>query len=89
MENIITMENFGQYNRDRKIGNSTYRICRNGAGNWYIHEMYNDGTDWAIANGFTNKDLSVVIGTVNSFTKEREVVSLELEGMKNIFSESD
>lgn len=79
MENNITMENFGENNRDRKIGNSTYRICRNDVGNWYIHEMYNDGTEWAIANGFTNKDLSAVIDTINGFTKEREVVSLQLK----------
>lgn len=78
MSKKITLENFGEHNRDRRIGNSTYRICRNDAGNWYIHEMYNNGTDWAVSNGFTNKELSVVINIINSFTKEREIVSLHL-----------
>ena len=40
--NKITLENFSQHNRDRKIGNSLYRICRgkDDSGKWYIHETY-------------------------------------------------
>lgn len=78
MNNIITMENFGEHNRDRKICNSLYRICRteDNRGKWYIHETYNDGSEWACNNAYHNEDLQTVIDKINSFTKEKEVVSL-------------
>lgn len=73
----IKMEDFGPDNRDRKIGDSLYRICRNErTKKWYIHEGYNnlDSGEWAIANDFYEDDLEKVIARVNSFTKEKEVI---------------
>jgi len=72
----ITLANFGEHNRDRKIGNSLYRICRNDSGKWYIHETYNDGAGWARNNAYYSDDLQAVIDRINSFTTEKEVVSL-------------
>lgn len=76
----ITMENFNEYNRDRKIGNSLYRICNtdgaNGKGKWYIHEAYNDGTEWVRSNNYYSDSLDETIDRINSFTEEKEVVAL-------------
>ncbi len=77
---MITLENFGPHNRDRKIGNSLYRICNTepekGTGKWYIHESYNDGSEWSRCKAFYNNDLQTVIDKINGFTKEKEIVSL-------------
>lgn len=73
----ITIENFSPFNRDRKIGNSLYRICReNNNGKWYIHETYNDGVDWCGNDAYFTDDLQEVIDKMNSFVTEKEVVSL-------------
>lgn len=78
----ITIENFSANNRDRKIGNSLYRICNidgvNGKGKWYIHEIYNDGKEWAHSNNFYSDSLEEVINKINSFTKEKEVIDFRL-----------
>lgn len=82
MEQTITMENFGEYNRDRKIGNSLYRICNTktvGKGKWYILEVYNDGTEWATNKAFYCDKLQEVIDKINSFTKEKEIISLKFK----------
>lgn len=81
---MITLGNFSAENRDRHIGNSLYRICntepRNGNGKWYIHEFYNDGSTWSGASDdFVSNDLQAVIDRINSFKKEREIVSIVLE----------
>lgn len=75
---MITLENFNEYNRDRKIGNSLYRICNTNGdkGKWYIHECFNDGDEWCRANYFYLDSLQEVIDKLNSFTKEKEVISL-------------
>ena len=78
--NKITLENFDEYNRDRKIGNSLYRICNtdgmNGNGKWYIHEAYNDGSEWVRSNNYYSDSLKETIDRINSFTEEKEVVAL-------------
>lgn len=76
---MITIDTFSEENRDRQIGHSQYRICRQQEPphNWYIHEAYNeypDGDAWSIANGFYTDSLQEAINTINGFTKEREVV---------------
>lgn len=75
---MITLENFNEFNRDRKIGNSQYRICNKDRdkGKWYIHESFNDGDEWSRANYFYTDSLQEVIDKLNSFTKEKEVISL-------------
>lgn len=78
MAGKITIENFSEQNRDRHIGNSLYRICKNDKGFWYIHECYNDGNEWSRSNNFYNKNLAEVIEKINSFTKEKEVISLRI-----------
>lgn len=81
-EEKITIENFSEDNRDRHIGNSLYRICntdvRSGKGKWYIHECFNDGSVWCRANYFLDDDLQNVIDKINSFTKEKEVISARM-----------
>lgn len=77
---MLTLENFDIHNRDRKIGNSLYRICRNEDSNkWYIHETFNDGSEWVCNNDYYHDDLRVVIDIINGFTKEKEVVSLRFK----------
>jgi hypothetical protein len=72
----ITLDTFSEHNRDRHIGNSLYRICRNeDTGKWYIHERYNDGTYWGISNGYFSESLEDVINKINSFTVEKEVIN--------------
>ena len=74
---MITLENFSETNRSRTIGNSLYRICKaDKGGKWYIHEVYNNGAEWAGNNAYRNEDLQEVINILNSFTKEKEIVSL-------------
>ena len=79
----ITVENFSADNRDRRIGNSLYRICNtdgvNGKGKWYIHEAYNDGQEWCRNNNFYSDSLEETIARINSFTKEKEVIALRFE----------
>jgi len=78
---MLTLENFSPMNRTKTIGNSMYRISNteptNGTGKWYIHETYNDGTDWNGNNAHHNSDLQTVIDIFNGITKEKEVVSLK------------
>ena len=79
----ITLENFSEHNRDRHIGNSLYRICRNEYGMWYILEAYNDGKEWARAKDYYNKELSFVIDKINSFSKEKEIVNRRFYGIES------
>lgn len=78
IKNIITLQNFDSHNRDRWIGNSLYRICRENddSGKWYIYECYTDGSQCIDYKGYYYDDLKDVIDKLNSFTKEKEVVSL-------------
>ena len=76
MNKKITIDNFSEQNRDRRIGNSLYRICRNEKGLWYIHECYNDGIEWSRSNNCYSDSLEEVIKKINSFTQEKEVISL-------------
>lgn len=75
---IITPETFSEENRDRRIGNSTYRICRqqHGKKRWYIREGFNDleKGHWAQGHGFFTDSLQEAIDTINGFTREREVI---------------
>lgn len=75
---MITLDNFSTHNRDKKIGNSLYRICRekDNFGKWYIHETYNDGNEWSGNNAYYNDNLQLVIDKFNSITNEKEVISL-------------
>lgn len=72
----ITIENFGEHNRDRHIGNSLYRICKSDKGQWYIHETYSDKNEWSGYNHYYSDDLQFVIDKLNSFTKEKELISI-------------
>ncbi|MBR4608064.1 MAG: hypothetical protein IKO41_17800 [Lachnospiraceae bacterium] len=81
MKNIkITLENFSEENRTRRIGNSQYRICRNEKGTWYIAECYNDGIEWSKSNGFHSEDLGKVIDRFNSLNGEKQVITARREG---------
>lgn len=74
---MLTIENFSPTNRDKIIGNSLYRICKNEtSGKWYIHEQYNDQHTFAGYNAFHNDDLQKVIDAFNSISKERVIISL-------------
>lgn len=77
-DNKITLKNFSATNRDRHIGNSMYRICRENddSGQWYIHETFGDGIGFTGNNAYYSNSLQIVIDKLNSFTKEREIVSL-------------
>lgn len=78
-DEMITINNFSEHNRDIKIGNSLYRICcTENKKMWYIHEVYNDGNEFATANAYHSENLQEVIDKINSFTTEKEVVSLRL-----------
>lgn len=70
----ITMENFSPENRDRIIGNSLYRVCRNERGLWYISEHYSTFDTWAWRHGYFSRDLKKVLAKLNSFRKELEIV---------------
>lgn len=76
MNESISIYNFFKYNRDRIIGNSLYRICRNTAGKWYILEIYNSEDAFSVGKGYFTDDLQSIIDRLNSFSKEREIISL-------------
>ena len=82
---MLTIKEFSPVNRDKKIGNSLYRICQSDkSGKWYIHETYNynNGSTWASSNAYYDDDLQVVIDKFNSITKEKEIVSLRFDEVK-------
>lgn len=74
----ITLENFGPNNRERIIGNSMYRICRaeDDSGNWYIFELYNYETSFAMAKAYFSDDLAATINRLNSFKREMEIIMM-------------
>ncbi len=73
---MITLENFGPNNRERNIGNSLYLICLDEVTKkWYILECYSTIDVWATGKAFYGHDLGNVIGVLNSFTEEKEIVS--------------
>lgn len=76
----ITLENFSEENRTRRIGNRQYRICRNEKGVWYIAECYNDGIEWSRCHGFYSEDLEKVIDRFNSINEEKQVITERREG---------
>lgn len=73
---MITMENFSPENRDVKIGYSTYRICLNEDGKWFISESHNSPDSWYRTRSFYSDNLQEVIDKINSFTKEGEVYNV-------------
>lgn len=74
---MITLENFSEHNRDKIIGNSLYRICRdNKTKKWYIHETYNNKHTWVGNNEYHNDSLEFVIDKLNKINKEKEIVSI-------------
>jgi quinol monooxygenase YgiN len=75
-ECLITLENFSQTNRTRRIGNSIYRICRakDDRGKWYIVERFNDGSEWGGSRALYCDTLQQAIEKLNSFTEEKELI---------------
>lgn len=77
----ITLDNFSPTNRTKNIGYSMYRICntdgKDGKGDWYIHETYNNGTEWSGYNYYHNADLKTVLDIFNGLSLEKEIVSLK------------
>lgn len=78
---MLTLENFSEDNRTKRIGNSQYRIATDhyiGPGTiWYISECYNDynGTgEWARSRGCFSTNLQKVIDRFNSITVEKEII---------------
>lgn len=71
----ITLENFGSNNRERQIGNSLYRVCIDSqTKQWYLFEIYHDGSSFACAKSFYTYDLGELLKTLDSFSGEREVI---------------
>lgn len=74
---MLTKETFSEVNRDKIIGNSLYRICRDdNTKKWYIYEHYNDKEGWAIHRAYYNSSLEETIHILNGIKEEREVVRL-------------
>ncbi|MCM1234490.1 MAG: hypothetical protein NC489_30690 [Ruminococcus flavefaciens] len=72
---MITLENFGPDNRERRIGNSLYRICLDDkTKEWYITEYYHSVMSSSTGRGFYSYDLGKVIAALNGFIKECEIV---------------
>lgn len=71
----ITLENFGLDNRERQIGNSLYRVCIDSqTKQWYLFEIYNDGSRFAYAKSFYTYDLGKLLEILDGFSGEREVI---------------
>lgn len=81
MKNNLTLDNFSETNREVKIGHSTYRVCKNGNGMWYVYEVHNNPETevFAMAHGFYRETLEEVLEIVNGFKKEFEVFCSYLE----------
>lgn len=81
---MLTMGSFSPNNRTKVIGYSMYRICNtdpvNGKGLWYIHETYNNGTEWSGNNAYHSEELESVIGIFNNILEEKEIVKLRFNG---------
>lgn len=74
---MIKNEHFSEINRDKVIGNSLYRICRDdNTKKWYIYEHYNDKEGWAINRAYYNSSLEDTIHIWNGIKEEREIVRL-------------
>lgn len=71
----ITLENFGPDNRERRIGHSLYRVCIDSqTKQWYLFEIYHDGSSFAYAKSFYTYDLGKLLETLNNFSGERAVI---------------
>lgn len=78
MNGTLTIENFGPNNRDKRVGKSLYRICRqyDDSGKWYISESYNDQNEWSRYRAYFSEDLRYVVDKINSFNKEKEIINM-------------
>ncbi len=73
---MLTVESFNENNREKKIGNSLYRICQcQDTGKWYISELYNGKNVFSKSRYFYSDSLRDVIDKFNSISKERVVFS--------------
>ena len=77
----VNTKDFSPMNRTKIIGNSMYRICNtdpiNGKGEWYIHETFNNGSEWSGYNAHHSDDLGKVIDIFNGISEEKVIVSLK------------
>jgi len=73
---MLTLETFSPDNRDRQIGDSHYRICKEYEApfKWYISEHRNTGDEWAQGRGCFRGSLEDVIKEFNSLSREREII---------------
>jgi hypothetical protein len=73
----MTINEFAPHNRDKRIGNSLYRICQNSeTKKWYILEMYSDKNSWVDYKAHFKDSLIEVIDIFNKISKEKEIVIL-------------
>jgi hypothetical protein len=74
---MINLENFSEINRDKTIGNSLYRICRDRYTKfWYIFEIFNDGKNYSMAHDdYSDKNLADIINRFNNIKSEKEIIS--------------
>jgi len=63
--------------RDKRIGNSVYSICNNRNGKWYISEIYDDGVDFSIANGYYTDNIKDIENIFNNI-KEENMLTLPM-----------
>lgn len=73
---MLTMETFSPENREKRIGDSLYRICRESEHpfKWYIAEHINTPDTWSQARGCFRDSLEDVIKEFNSISEEKELV---------------
>ena len=79
---MLTVRTFNQYNRDKRIGRSIYRISADEPGgktaphNWYIAETFYDKKEgvWSKARSRSTTSLKEVIEQFNAITREREII---------------
>ena len=66
----VTLENFSDQCRTRKIGDSVYSICQNDNGNWYIMERWNDGAGFSQGRSNSSEDLGEILFIFNHLDRE-------------------
>ena len=77
---MSTLENFSELNRNKQIGNSNYRICKEDGISeaWYIYESYDNGVEWEEHSACYHHSFEKVAGTFGRIDKEKVIVSLKL-----------
>lgn len=74
-KDVIAPEDFGPESREKTVGHSLYRICRNEeSGSWFVSETYSVPGDFAMGSGYYSRDLREVIDAFNGISGEREIV---------------